>query len=119
METECPKYRNNRYLCDKKNNQLQTSSDWTHSLIYNQTLDASCVMTAVTLSQEAMEELDERHYIISFPRPIQVHTVCKHEDFHTLNRSFLATIPIDSSLHAGTITISNAEDKVSGQPVKF
>lgn len=119
MEAECPKYNNEWYLCEGRNNQLRTSSDCVQSLIQNQTMHHTCGMITITLSQEAMEALDERHYILSFPHPTQAHTTCEREDFITLNGSFLATIPVGCTLQAGGFSISNSEDKITGQPLRI
>lgn len=68
IEAECPKYNNEWFLCEKRNYHLRTSSDCIQNLIQNQTINHhTCEMTTINLSQEAMEALEERHYILPFP----------------------------------------------------
>lgn len=119
IEAECPKY-NTWYLCeDKMNHQLRQHPDCIQNLITNQSLDNTCEIATVSLSRIAMEELDERHYVISFPQATRVHTLCGREDYNVLNGSYLATIPVNCFLYTSEFTITNLNDHVEGQPLKI
>ncbi|KAJ8719597.1 hypothetical protein PYW08_011772 [Mythimna loreyi] len=119
IEAECPKY-NTWYICgDKMNHQLRQHPDCIQNLIMNQTLDKTCEITTISLTRVAMEELDEKHYIISFPNLTRIHTLCGREDYNILNGSYLATIPVNCYLDTPEFKITNLNDHVEGQPVKI
>ena len=119
IEAECPKY-NNWYLCgDKMDHQLRQLPDCMQNLIMNQSLDKTCDVIKITLSRVSMEELDERHYIISFPNATRIHTVCGKEDYITLDGSYLATVPVNCFLYTSEFTITNTNDRVEGRPLKI
>uniref|UniRef100_A0A2A4JNX4 Envelope fusion protein n=1 Tax=Heliothis virescens TaxID=7102 RepID=A0A2A4JNX4_HELVI len=119
IEAECPKY-NNWYICeDKMNHQLQQRPDCIQNLIINQSLDSTCEIATVFLSRIAMEELDEKHYVISFPNATRIHTLCGREDYSVLNGSYLATVPVNCFLYTSEFTITNLNDHVEGQPLKI
>lgn len=119
IEAECPKY-SNRFLCEETlSHQLRAQADCIQHLIINQTLDATCEMTTIKLSKEAVDRLDERHYAISFPKPTKIHTTCGHESYDNIQGSFLATIPAGCSLSTEELTITNSYDRIQGQPLKI
>lgn len=119
IEAECSKF-NNWYLCEKEiTHQIRTKTDCIQELIMNQALKSSCQFNTVFLEKEAMEKLDDQHYVISFPNPTQVQSVCGREDFNTLQGSYLATIPINCYLRTKELTIINDNDVIQGQPLKL
>lgn len=119
IETECPKV-TKWFICEEKmNSQIRTQADCIQKIIVDQSLDTSCRMTTVSLTKEAVEKLDERHYAISFPQPTNIHTTCGREDFNVAQGSFLATIPLNCILRTNEFTISNINDHVEGKPMKI
>lgn len=119
MEAECPKY-GKWYLCGgKMDHQLRHQSDCTQELIINQYLGKNCEMSTIILSRIAMEELDEKHYVISFPNATRIHMRCTSEDFNIVNGTYLVTIPVNCFLHTAEFTITNANDRIEGQPLKI
>ncbi|CAK1541527.1 unnamed protein product [Leptosia nina] len=91
MEAECPKY-NHWYLCgEKMDHQIRQQPDCTQELIINQALDKTCQMTTITLSRISLEELDEKHYIISFPNATKIHLRCARDDYTILSGTYLIT----------------------------
>lgn len=119
IEAECPKL-STWYLCDKQiTHQVRTKSDCIQELIINQALEESCHFTSVTLSKEAMEKLDDQHYVLSFPNSTKVQSVCGREDFNLLQGSYLATLPVKCYLKTPEFTIINDDDEVKGQPLKL
>ena len=88
IEAECPKY-DDWFLCKEKLEQhVRHQSDCIHNIIHNQSLDKSCRLINVTTQHEAMEELDDSHYTISFPKPTKIHTVCGRQDYKVLQGSY-------------------------------
>ncbi|KAL0832338.1 hypothetical protein ABMA28_001771 [Loxostege sticticalis] len=119
IEAECPKY-NNWYLCgEKMDHQLSRTPDCIQNLIINQYIDKSCESATVSLSRTAMEELDEKHYVISFSNSTRIHTLCGKEDYDVLNGTYLASIPVNCFLYTPEFTITNTNDQVEGQPLKI
>lgn len=119
IEAECPKY-NNWYLCDDKmNHQLRQLPDCMQDLITNQVIGEKCDVVKLTLAKVSMEELDQRHYVISFPNSTRIHTVCEKEDYLTLDGSYLVTIPVNCLLYTPEFTITNTNDHVEGRPLKI
>lgn len=119
MEAECPKY-DNWYLCgDKMDHQLRHQPDCMQELIINQSLGKNCEMSTIVLSRIAMEELDERHYVVSFPNATKIHMQCTREDFTIVNGTYLVTIPVNCFLHTMEFTITNTNDQIEGQPLKI
>lgn len=119
IEAECPKFEG-QYLCEGSPHQkLRIQPDCVQEVILHQTIDSTCNLSAVHLAREAMEQLDDRSYVITFPRPTKVQLDCGTEDYNLLNGSFLATIPIHCSLRTTEFTIANIEDIVQGQPMKI
>lgn len=119
IEAECSKY-NNWYLCEKEvTHQIRTKSDCIQELISNQALQESCQFTTVFMSKEAMEKLDDQHYILSFPHPTKIQLVCGREDFISLQGSYLVTIPTSCHLRTTEFTLINENDEIQGQPLKL
>lgn len=119
MEAECPKF-SNWYLCgEKMDHQLRHQPDCIQDLIINQSLEKTCEMTTVSLAKIAVEELDERHYIVSFPNATKTHMRCAREDFDTVKGTYLITIPVNCFLYTAEFTITNIDDRVEGQPIKI
>lgn len=119
IEAECPKY-NTRYLCHEKLNQrLRSDPDCIQELIHHQRLDHSCKPTPVTILREAIQELDDRHYVAVFPEPTQVQLHCERKDYQTLKGSYLVTVPSQCSVRTKDCFIYNTNDRVEGQPMKI
>lgn len=119
IEAECPKY-SNIHLCEKKtSHQIRTKPDCLQELIINQRLEDSCQFTKIALSKQAVEKLDDQHYVISLPQPTKVQLACGRRDFNTLQGSYLATIPMDCYLRTTEFTIINDSNEIKGQPLKL
>lgn len=119
IETECPKL-NDWFLCDIMiNHQIRTKPDCIQELISNQILKDTCEFSTVTLKKEAMEKLDDQHYIISFPHPAKIQIICGRQDYTTLQGSYLITIPVGCRMKTAEFTIMNSNDEIRGQPLKL
>lgn len=119
IEAECPRI-NQWYLCNKEiSRQVRDKTDCVKELIVNQVLQEACQFTTVSLTKEAMEELDDQHYVLSFPTPTKVHLTCEREDVNLLQGSYLVTIPTKCILRTTEFTITNDNDKIRGQPLKL
>lgn len=119
IETECPKT-NSWYLCENKHNHISPHHpDCVNQLITKQELHPTCYLTPVILNREALEQLDDRHYTISFPVPTKVKISCGQEQYKILNGSFLAVIPYNCYLSAPGFTITNSHDHVKGRALKI
>jgi hypothetical protein len=119
MEAECPKY-SHCYLCKKEINlQLRTTPDCIHQLITTQALLDSCQFITASLSKPAMEELDNQHYVLSFPQPTRAQLTCEREDYNLLHGSYLATVPLNCYIRTEEFTITNDNDDVKGHPLKL
>ncbi|XP_063823802.1 uncharacterized protein LOC135073563 [Ostrinia nubilalis] len=119
IETECPKL-SNWYLCgDATHHQLRSKPDCINELIVNQILKENCEFSTVTLKKEAMEKLDDQHYVLSFPQPSKVQLLCGRRDYTTLQGSYLITIPVGCHLKTTEFTITNDNDEIRGQPLKL
>lgn len=119
MEAECPKF-NKWFLCDQETaHQTRTKSDCIQELITNQVLEDSCQFTTVTLSREAMERLDDQHYVLSFPHQTKVQLICGNKTHTSLHGSYLAMIPVGCRLKSEELTITNEDNEVKGQPLKL
>lgn len=120
IEAECPKF--NRYhLCEEGVNYQPTRGhlDCIQGLIYNQSLGKSCLPTKLTLTKEAMEQLDDRRYTLTFPQPTRTELQCERQEFISLHGSYLATIPQKCLLRTEQFTIINTNDHIKGQPLKI
>ncbi|XP_026330593.1 uncharacterized protein LOC113238086 [Hyposmocoma kahamanoa] len=119
MEAECPKYEN-QFLCDESSRKkLRTQFDCVQEVISRQTIDSTCTFSTIHLLKEAMEQLDDRNYVITFPKPTKVQLSCNTQTYNMLNGSFLITLPIHCSLRTPELTIVNSDDIIQGQPLKI
>lgn len=119
MEAECPKS-GHYLLCEATiSRQPREHPDCIQGIIINQSLEKSCRPTTISLTREAMEQLDDRHYTLVFPRPTKVELQCERQEFVSLNGSYLATIPSECSIRTSDITITNVNDEIKGQPLKI
>lgn len=119
METECPKVKQ-WYLCERKSNyQVHEDPDCIHQLIIKQELNPSCKLTSIILTREAMEQLDDKHYTVSFPNQTKVKISCGQEQYRILQGSYLAAIPFNCYLKTPEFTISNSNDRIKGHPLKI
>ncbi|CAH2227633.1 jg27981 [Pararge aegeria aegeria] len=118
IEAECPKL-DTRYLCEKEHNhQLRSPPDCICNIIEGKPSDA-CKKTNINLLRPAMENLDDRHYAVVFPKPTLVRATCERDEFNTVSGSFLATIPHNCILHTDEFTLANVNDRIKGQPIKI
>lgn len=119
IEAECPKT-NSWYLCEDKNNHKALHHpDCVHKIITKQELHPTCELTPVILTRAALEQLDDRHYTISFPVPTKIKTHCGQEQYKTVQGSFLAIIPYNCYLSAPEFTITNSHDYIKGRALKI
>lgn len=119
IEAECPKY-SNIHLCEKKtSHQIKTKPDCIQELIINQDLEDTCHFAKISLSKEAVEKLDDQHYVLSLPQPTKVQLACGRKDYNTLQGSYLVTIPVDCYLQTSEFTIINDSNEIKGQPLKL
>lgn len=119
IETECPKI-NSLYLCETKTNyESQDKPDCIQQLITHQVLQPTCKPTPITLTHEALETLDDKHYTLSFPTPTKVKITCGQEQYRTLQGSYLAVIPLNCNLKTPRFTISNSNDHVKGHVIRI
>lgn len=119
METECPKYSHGHLCEDNMNNHHEEQSKCIQHLILQQEIHTSCRFTSTILSSEAMEQLDDQHYIISFPNSTKVRLTCSQEQYKMLQGSYLTSIPRGCSLQASSFTISNHHDQIKGKILKI
>ena len=81
MEAECPKV-NSLYICEAKSKyKARDDPDCIQHLISKQELLPFCKLSSVALKKEAVEQLDEKHYTISFPHPTKVKISCGQETY--------------------------------------
>jgi hypothetical protein len=119
MEAECPKS-GDWYICEQKlSHQIRTEQDCINKLIHFQEIDGTCKNTPISLTKEALLELDDQHYAITFPHPTKVKTSCQQEQHVILNGSYVATIPQHCSMKSPQFTIVNINNKLRGQPLKI
>lgn len=119
IETECPKA-NTWYICEKKYSLThRAQADCIQQLIVTQKIDASCKFIPVALNKEATEQLDEKHYTISFPKATKVQTSCARNVYETLRGSFLVVLPMGCYLRTEELTIINTNDRIKGHVVKI
>lgn len=114
MEAECPKS-SLGYLCEDKLNHRGSQADCIFKLITKQQIDETCHFTSITLATEAVEQLDDRHYVLSFPTPTKIRLSCSQDQYDIIKGSFLAMIPKGCLLQTTEFTISNNEDRIKGQ----
>lgn len=114
MEAECPKF-DTVYICSQQMSfQTRTRRDCIFRLIHLQEIDETCSPTPIALSKEALMELDNQHYIVSFQQPTKIQMICGQERHQTIEGSFLVTIPISCSMKTPEFTITNVNDKIRG-----
>ena len=119
IEAECPKIIF-LYLCKKPINYIiQEKPDCITHLIKIHEIDKSCKTSHVILKDEAVEQLDEKHYILSFPNPTKVKIFCAHEGYKTVQGSFLITIPVNCNVKTPSFTIENSNDHVKGYAINI
>ncbi|KAL0832399.1 hypothetical protein ABMA28_001824 [Loxostege sticticalis] len=119
IEAECPKL-SYGYLCEEDvNHQIRTVPDCIQHLISRQSLEKTCKLTNVTLHKEAMEKLDDQHYVISLPHLTKIHLTCGREDYTQLQGSYLVTLPVNCHLRSPEFTIVNDNDEIKGNPLKI
>lgn len=119
IETECPKI-SSWFLCQTTPNYaIRDEPDCIQQLIIKQHLHSSCTQTPVILTKEALEQLDDRHYTMSFPTPTKVKISCVQEQYRTLQGSFLAVIPFNCHLKTPEFTIANMNEQIKGHVVKI
>lgn len=119
IEAECPKS-NAWYLCEMKINfRPRDQADCIHTLITTQRLDETCQPTSVVLDKEALEQLDDKHYVIAFPKLTKIQTSCGKTAYTTLQGSYLATIPTGCYLQTQEFTIFNSNDRTKGTAIKI
>ncbi|XP_063538179.1 uncharacterized protein LOC134747489 [Cydia strobilella] len=118
-EAECPKS-GDWYICEQKlSHQIRTDQDCIQKLIHSQEIDETCVTTPISLTKEALLELDDQHYAITFPLPTKIKTSCQQEQHIILKGSYVATIPQHCSIRSPHFTIININNKIRGQPLKI
>lgn len=114
MEAECPKV-NSLYLCETKTRyKTPDEPNCIQHLILHQELLPSCKLTTVILKKEAVEQLDEKHYTMNFPKPTKVKIFCKQEIYKTLEGSYLAVIPYKCFIKTPHFTIANSNNHIKG-----
>lgn len=119
MEAECPKS-GDWYICEQRlSHQIRTDQDCIQKLIHTQEVDETCKSTPISLSKEALLELDDQHYAVSFPKPTKVEIKCQQEQYVILKGSYVATVPQYCSMKTQLFTIINSNNKVRGQPLKI
>lgn len=119
LQSQCPKI-GEYLLCEENGNQhLREQTDCIQSIISKQSFDTTCSPTKITVTGQAMEQLDDRHYTLIFPTPTKVELQCERQEFVSLSGSYLATIPRGCSIRTDSFKITNNEDEVKGQPMKI
>lgn len=119
IETECPKV-NSLYLCQSKTNLgIQGKPDCIQHLIAHQELQPNCNPTPITLKNEALEVLDDKHYTMSFPVPTKVKISCGQEQYRTLMGSYLVIIPLNCNIRTPAFTITNSNDHIKGHIIRI
>jgi hypothetical protein len=119
LEAECPKI-SQRYLCeDEVNHKYENHSDCIYQLIATQQLNESCRFASVTMTTGALEQLDDRHYIINLPTPTKLRLSCTQNQYVQMTGSYLAVIPKGCSLQTPDFTITNADDNLKGQVLRI
>ena len=119
METECPKA-NTWYLCEMKvSYKPRDQVDCIQQLITTQKLDSTCNLTPVILTRGALEQLDDKHYTVTFPKTTKVQTSCGRNEYTNLQGSFLVILPHNCFLRSPEFTIINLNDHARGQVIKI
>lgn len=117
MEAECPKV-DKQYLCVGDTiKRVKNQQDCARELVINHALGEACNLTTVALKSEAMEQLDDKDYIMSFPQSTKVHLRCGREEYEQLQGSYLVTVPLNCTVMTSEFTIVNENNEVHGQPL--
>lgn len=119
IEAECPKV-GVWYICEQKlSHQIRNQQDCVQKLIQSQEVDGTCKPTPISLYKEALVELDDSHYAVTFPKPTKVQLKC-HQDQHViLEGSYVVTIPHQCYLKTSEFTLVNINNKLRGQPLRI
>lgn len=119
METECPKAKT-WYLCEMKVSfKPRDQVDCIQQLITTQKIDSTCNLTPVILTRGALEQLDDKHYTVTFPKATKVQTSCGRDEYTNLQGSFLVVLPHNCFLRTPEFTIINNNDHARGQVIKI
>lgn len=120
IETECLKANSAYYICEENPaHTFNNHDECIHTLITKQQLLPSCKLTSISQESEAFEQLDQKHYILSFPKSTKIQSSCGKLQYKTLNGSYLAIIPQGCSIQTPEFTISNSNDIIKGQPLRI
>lgn len=63
--------------------------------------------------------MDDRNYIVTFPKPTKIHLNCSQEQHKTIQGSYLARVPRNCKITAPEFTIINIENKIKGQVLEI
>ncbi|XP_038214023.1 uncharacterized protein LOC119833878 [Zerene cesonia] len=119
MEAECPKV-NEWYICAHTSKfRSRDDPDCIYHLITQQELLPSCKLTTVSLTRTAIEQLDDKHYTVSFPNNTKVKTFCGQEQHRVLYGSYLTVIPLNCYIKTPTFTILNSKNHIKGNPLQI
>lgn len=119
IEAECPKS-SQYYICEDMINQhYRSQGDCIYHLITTQQIDKSCQYTIAKLRNEAMEALDDRHYVASFPTSTKVRLSCTGTQYNTIQGSYLITIPKGCEVQTPDLILANKDDRLRGQALKI
>lgn len=116
---ECPKT-SKWYICDEKRGlQTQEKQDCMQQLIISQQKTTLCKPVSVALQVPAYDELDDKHYTLSFPSPTKVHLSCGQELYQILHGSYLAVVPHSCFIETPDFVVTNTNDLLKGQVLKI
>lgn len=119
LEAECPKI-SQRYLCeDKISHRYVNQPDCIYQLIISQQLNETCHFASVSMTSGALEQLDDRHYIINLPIPTKIRLSCTQNQYVQMKGSYLSVIPKGCSLQSPDFTINNIDDNLKGQVLRI
>lgn len=119
MEAECPKV-SSWHICEQKIiHQTSSRPDCIQKLIQSQEIDETCKPTPISLTKEALIELDSYHYIITFPNSTKVQLSCGKERFEMLHGSFLVSVPQGCKIKSPELSIINIDNKLVGKPLEL
>ncbi|KAH9638433.1 hypothetical protein HF086_016758 [Spodoptera exigua] len=82
-------------------------------------VDESCHFTTAQLKTEAVEALDDRHYVVSFPTPTKIRLSCSETQYNIVQGSYLITIPKGCVAQTPAFTLANKNDRIKGQVLKI
>lgn len=119
IEAECPKYSHGRLCKDSLSLHHAEQLTCIEHLILQQHIHESCHFTSVILSSEAMERLDDHHYVLSFPNLTKVRLTCIQDQYKMLQGSYIAIIPKGCMLQTKMFSVSNYHDQITGHVLKL